>query len=123
MTPLNSTFTYIATTQPKILDNGDIDVSVSLVSSVRGSIQPISGNETIPAVAASRNTGTIKIYASERLTFRKDGGNGSCYVWWQGSLYELVDEMAYVNVLKHFKYIACLVPIAQIPECVKEVIQ
>lgn len=123
MTPLNSTFTYIATTPPNILDDGDVDVSVSLVSSVRGSIQPMSGNETIPAVAASRNTGTIKIYASERLTFRKDGGNGSCYVWWQDSLYELVDEMAYVNVLKHFKYIACLVPVAQIPECVKEVIQ
>lgn len=123
MTPLNSTFTYIATTQPKILDNGDVDISVALVSSIRGSIQPISGNETIPAVAASRNTGTIKIYASERLTFRMDGGNGTCYVWWQGALYELVDEMAYVNVLKHFKYIACLVPIAQIPKCVKEVIQ
>lgn len=84
--------------------------------SVKGTVQPLNGKETIPAVALSRNTGTVKVYSSERLDFRSEDGEGLGYVRCGGFLYELVDELPNVNgLIDHWKYIACLVPPSQVP--------
>lgn len=86
------------------------------VRNVRGTVQPMNGKETIPAVALSRNTGTVKVYSTERLDFRAEDGTGVGYVRCAGSVYELVDELPNVNgLIDHWKYIACLVPQSQVP--------
>lgn len=81
----------------------------------------MSGMETVPAVAASRNTGTAKVYSSERLAFRREGeSSGRGYVRLGGALYELVDELPNRNgLVSHWKYVACLVPPSQVPEALK----
>lgn len=89
--------------------------------SVRGTVQPLNGKETVPAVAASRNTGTVKVYSTERLDFRSEDGTALGYVRCGGFLYELVDELPNLNgLIDHWKYIACLVPQSQVPEALKE---
>lgn len=89
--------------------------------SVRGTVQPLNGKETVPAVALSRNAGTVKVYSSERLDFRSEDGTGLGYVRCAGVLYELVDELPNVNgLIDHWKYIACMVPQSQVPEALKE---
>jgi hypothetical protein len=91
------------------------------VREVRGTVQPFNGKETVPAVAASRNTGTVKVYSSERLDFRSEDGNGLGYVRCGGFLYELVDELPNLNgLIDHYKYVGCLVPPSQIPDPLKE---
>lgn len=81
---------------------------------VRGTVQPLNGKETVPAVAASRNTGTVKVYSSERLDFRAEDGTGLGFVKCGGYTYELVDELPNQNgLINHWKYIACLVPPSQ----------
>lgn len=88
---------------------------------VRGTVQPLNGKETVPAVAASRNTGTVKVYSTERLDFRSEDGTGLGYVRCGCFLYELVDELPNINgLIEHYKYIACLVPQAQVPDALKE---
>jgi len=89
---------------------------------VRGTVQPFNGKETVPAVAAARNTGTVKVYSSERLDFRSEDGTGLGYVRCGGFLYELVDELPNLNgLIEHYKYVGCLVPPSQIPDSLKEV--
>lgn len=90
------------------------------VRTVRGTIQPITGNETIPAKAASRNTGTVKIYSTERLAFRNRDGDSRGYVRKAGALYEIVDELPNTNdLINHWKYVACLVSDTEMPEGLK----
>lgn len=92
------------------------------VRQVRGTVQPFNGKETVPAVAAARNTGTVKVYSSERLDFRSEDGTGLGYVRCGGFLYELVDELPNLNgLIEHYKYVGCLVPPSQIPDSLKEV--
>lgn len=84
---------------------------------VVGTIQPMSGEETVPAVAASRNTGTVKIYSSSALRFRKRGNEGRGFVKYGHGVYEIVDEIPNRNgIISHWKYVACLVPAGQEPE-------
>lgn len=86
---------------------------------VRGTVQPVTGQETVPSVVLSRNTGTVKIYSSERLEFRREGGD-RCYVRHGSDIYEVVDEAIYQNALiPHYRYYACMVPPSQVPEGLK----
>jgi hypothetical protein len=81
---------------------------------VRGTVQPLNGKETVPAIALSRNTGTVKVYSSERLDFRSEDGTGLGFVRCAGHIYELVDELPNQNgLINHWKYIGCLVPPSQ----------
>lgn len=117
-TVFNRAFEFVRLPQPTYDLRGNVVVDGQKeVRSVRGTVQPLNGKETIPAIAASRNTGTVKIYSSERLDFRAEDGTGLGYVRCGGYLYELVDELPYQNLgpIKHWKYIGCLVPPSQIP--------
>lgn len=89
---------------------------------VRGTVQPLNGKETVPAIALSRNTGTVKVYSSERLDFRSEDGEGIGYVRCGGYVYELVDELPEQNgLIGHWKYIACLVPPSQVEDAISVV--
>lgn len=80
----------------------------------------MSGKEAETYQEASRNTGLVKIYCSERLDFRQQGGEGLGYVRCGGFIYELVQELPYQNgLIPHYKYVGCLVPVAQIPEALR----
>ena len=74
--------------------------------------------KTIPYQEGGRNTGVVKIYSSERLAARTQEGSAQGYVSQGGYWYEIVDELVYGNLPKitHWKYIACKVPAAQMPE-------
>lgn len=122
-TVFNRAFEFIRLPQPTHDSRGNaVVIGEKSVRTVRGTVQPLNGKETIPAAAASRNTGTVKIYSTERLDFRAEDGTGLGYVRCGGFLYELVDELPYQNLprITHWKYIGCLVPPSQVPEQLQE---
>lgn len=115
-TVFNRTFEFVRYPQPTFDKRGNAVYGEKSSRMVRGTIQPLNGKETVPAVALSRNTGTVKVYSSERLDFRAEDGTGIGYVKLGGFTYELVDELPYQNMgnISHWKYIACLVPPSQL---------
>lgn len=121
-TVFNRTFTYKelgATTYGK--DGMPVKGSLS-VRQVRGTIQALTGQDVITYLNGSRNSGTVKIYSSERLNARKQGGDAVGYVESAaGVLYELTHELPFQNLSRigHWKYIASEVPAAQIPEALR----
>lgn len=117
-TLFNRFFEAVTESAPSYAPDGSYVPGTFSVRKVRGTVQPLSGMETVPAVAASRNTGTAKVYSSERLEFRREGESaGRGYVRLGGALYELVDELPNQNgLVGHWKYVACLVPPSQVPE-------
>lgn len=108
---------------------GDFDASGNpvlgdeiLVRTIRGTVQPVTGQEAIPYSEGGRNTGVVKVYSSERLAARtQDGAKAQGYVKQGGFWYEIVDELVFENLPKitHWKYIATKIPAAQIPEALK----
>lgn len=120
-TLFNRSFEFVRLPKPTTDKRGNPVMGAPSVRQVRGTVQPFNGKETVPAIAASRNTGTVKVYSSERLDFRSEDGNGLGYVRCGGFLYELVDELPNLNgLIDHYKYVGCLVPPSQIPDALKE---
>lgn len=116
MTLFNRTFEFTRIQRAPFDPRGNAVLGEVSRRDVRGTVQPLNGKETVPAVALSRNTGTVKVYSSERLDFRSEDGLALGYVKCGGVLYELVDELPNVNgVIDHWKYIACMVPQSQVP--------
>lgn len=116
-TLFNRYFEYLRREKPSFDERGNAVAGSFQSRTVRGSVQPMNGKETVPAIALSRNTGTAKVYSSERLDFRSEDGSGLGYVRLGGFVYELVDELPNVNgLIDHWKYIACLVPPSQLDE-------
>lgn len=121
-TLFNRAFEYLRLDRPTTDLRGNVVPGNLTTKEVRGTVQPLNGKETVPAVALSRNTGTVKVYSSERLDFRSEDGVGLGYVRCGGHLYELVDELPNLNgLIDHWKYIACLVPQSQVPAQLKAV--
>ena len=112
------TFTYRETVKQGFDSFGNPVAAPFTERTVRGTIQPITGEEAIPYQEGGRNTGVVKIYSSERLAARTQEGSAQGYVSQGGYWYEIVDELVYGNLPKipHWKYIACKVPAAQMPE-------
>ena len=111
-TVFNRSFEFIRIGQTTHDDEGTPIPGTIETRVVRGTIQPLNGKDTIPADIASRNTGSVKVYSSERLDFRAVDGSGRGFVRCGGFMYELMDELPYMNMgdISHWKYIACLVP-------------
>lgn len=96
--------------------DGSYSAGTFSASSVRGTVQPVTGDDVVPDAVASRNTGTVKVYSDERLRFRTKGDDARGYVKHGGRVYELVAEMPNTcAVITHYKYFACLVPSDQVP--------
>lgn len=111
-TVFNRSFEFIRIGQTTRDDEGhDLPGTVER-RTVRGTVQPLSGKDTVPDSAASRNTGSVKVYSSERLDFRSVDGNGRGFVKCGDIMYELMDELPFQNMgdISHWKYIGCLVP-------------
>lgn len=120
-TLFNRYFEFIALPKAQRDVYGKVIPAQATTRTVRGTVQPLNGKETVPAVAASRNTGTVKVYSTERLEFRSEDGNGQGFVSCGGYLYELVDELPNMNgLIDHWKYIACLVPPSQVPATLRQ---
>lgn len=120
-TLFNRSFEFIALPKAQRDVYGKVVPAQATTRTVRGTVQPLNGKETVPAVAASRNTGTVKVYSTERLEFRSEDGNGQGFVRCGGYLYELVDELPNLNgLIEHWKYIACLVPPSQVPGTLRQ---
>lgn len=116
-TLFNRHFEFLSEVGPSWASDGSYVPGSFVSRTVRGTVQPVSGEETLPAAAASRNTGTVKVYSSERLAFRSEGSDSRGYVRHGGALYELVDEAPNGNgLIPHWKYLGCLVPRSQAPE-------
>ena len=97
--------------------NGDPVPATVTSRTVRGTVQPLSGKDTVPADIASRNSGAVKVYSTERLDFRSVDGECRGFVRCGDFLYELMDELPYQYLvpITHWKYIASLVPPQEIP--------
>lgn len=97
--------------------NGDLVMATVETMEIRGSVQPVTGKDTVPDKIASRNSGAVKVYASERLDFRSVDGECRGFVRCGDFVYELMDELPYQNLgpIKHWKYMASLVPPQEMP--------
>lgn len=116
-TLFNRHFEFLSEAAPSWASDGSYVPGTFASRIVRGTVQPVSGEETLPAAAASRDTGTVKVYSSERLAFRAEGKGARGFVRLGGELYELVDEIPNSNgLIPHWKYVGCLVPKSQLPE-------
>lgn len=102
-------------------DEGDQVLSIAEQRTVKGTIQPLNGQEAVTYLAGSRVTGSAKVYSSERLPFRTENSEDTAFVKFAGAVYELTEELPFQNVtaVSHFKYIASLVPPSQVPEVLK----
>jgi len=119
-TLFSRSFEYVRIPKPTFDSRGNAVVAGNAETrTVRGTVQPMNGKETVPAIALSRNTGTVKVYSSERLDFRSEDGDGIGYVRCGGYVYEIVDELPEQNgLISHWKYIACLVPPSQVEDAI-----
>lgn len=111
-TVFNRSFEFIRIPKTVHDDEGRPVPGVVTRRTVMGTVQPINGKDTVPDSVASRNSGSVKVYSSERLDFRDMDGEGRGFVKCGDYLYELMDELPYQNMgdISHWKYIACLVP-------------
>lgn len=90
---------------------------------VRGTVQSVTGEEALAISHGNRNTGVVKVYASERLIARAQSSDSQGWVVSSaGRVYELTEELPFQNLgpIKHWKYIASEVPAAQVPEFLRE---
>ncbi|MBO5531652.1 MAG: hypothetical protein J5977_04245 [Fibrobacter sp.] len=113
------TFTYHEMSKPTLDSFGNMVEGTFTTRTVRGTIQPVTGEEAIAYQEGGRNTGVVKIYSSERLAARtQEGTEAIGYVNQGGFWYEITDELVFGNLPKitHWKYIACKVPAAQVPK-------
>ena len=105
--------------KPTLDSFGNMVEGTFTTRTVRGTIQPVTGEEAIAYQEGGRNKGVVKIYASERLAARtQEGTEAIGYVNQGGFWYEITDELVFGNLPKitHWKYIACKVPAAQVPK-------
>ncbi len=88
--------------KPTLDSFGNMVEGTFTTRTVRGTIQPVTGEEAIAYQEGGRNTGVVKIG----------------YVNQVGFWYEITDELVFGNLPKitHWKYIACKVPAAQVPK-------
>lgn len=93
-----------------------------VVREVRGTLQSASYKERVAAITGSRNTGNIDVISSEQLAPSTRGGNDGGYVKFGSQIYQLVSEQYYPHFrgISHWKYVAEMVPDAEVPDLVKE---
>ena len=101
--------------------DGEKTGGVASVRTVRGTIQSLTSSDALMLDSGARNTGSVKVYSSSRLNYRQRGKIGTrSFVSHQGSIYEIIDSIHFDNkLISHEKYLASLVPTAQIPAAVK----
>lgn len=89
---------------------------------VHGTLQSASYKERIASITGARNTGNIDVISSESLKPTTRDGNDGGYVKFGSQIYQLVSEQYYPHLrnIKHWKYIAEMVPEDEIPQAVKE---
>lgn len=116
------TFRYCELVKPHFDSEGNAVSETKSERTVRGTIQPVTGEEAIAYSEGSRNTGMVKVFSSERLAARtQDGAEAIGYIQQGGYWYEIVDELVFCNLpnITHWKYIASKIPPAQIPEALR----
>lgn len=101
--------------------DGEKTGGVASVRTVRGTVQSITSRDALMLDTGARNTGNIKIYSSSILYYRQRGQIGKrSFVRHLESIYEVIDTLHFDNgLIPHEKYLASLVPTAQIPEAVR----
>ena len=123
-TLFNGTFTYAELAAGSYGSSGDFVRGERADSEIRGTIQAVTGDDLLTIPEGSRQSGTVKIYSSERLKARTQNSDGAAgYVKSAAGIwYELVQEMPYQNLPKitHWKYVACEIPAAQLPEALND---
>lgn len=121
-TLLNRHFKYVSVGPGKYVDGHFKHGGVS-VRNVRGTVQTINAQDAAPYADGSRNLGFVKIYASEKLDARKEGGSPGGFVVLDGNFYQILDEMPNLNdIISHYKYIAGLVDYDHVPAEVSEAV-
>ncbi len=121
-TLFNRTFTFYTAPKPAFGDDGRPQAVTASGRTVRGTIQSVSGEETLAISHGDRNAGVVKVYASERLTARAQLSESQGWVVSAaGRVYELTDELPFQNLgpIKHWKYTASEIPAAQVPDFLK----
>lgn len=120
-TLFNRSFKYLELGTGSYSDTGDYIPGGLSVRTVRGTVQTMTAQECEPYIDGSRNSGFVKIYASERLEARKEGGNAGGFVFYDGNCFQLLDSMPNLNrVISHHKYVAALIERDNVPAEIKE---
>lgn len=119
MTLFNRYFRVATIRGSKYDPKGNLQIGEVAPLDVRGSIQPVTGKDTLAFEMGSRDAGKVKVYSTERLQCRERGVAEGDFVVYCSRPYQLVGEMPYANgVIPHFKYYADLVPLNKVPDAV-----
>lgn len=118
------TFTYVELSAGSYDSSGDFVRGERTDSEVKGTIQAVTADDLLAIPEGSRQSGTVKVYSSEKLKARTQNSDGAAgYVKSPAGIwYELVQEMPFQNLPKiaHWKYLACEIPAAQVPEALND---
>lgn len=118
------TFTYVELSAGSYNASGDFVRGERTDSEVKGTVQAVTADDLLAIPEGSRQSGTVKVYSSEKLKARTQNSDGAAgYVKSPAGIwYELVQEMPFQNLPKitHWKYLACEIPAAQIPEALND---
>lgn len=116
-------FKYVELTAGSYNDSGNYEHGETLTTRiVHGTLQSATYKERIAAVTGARNTGNIDVISSESLKPTTRDGNDGGYVKFGSQIYQLVSEQYYPHLrgIKHWKYVAEMVPEDEIPQAVQE---
>jgi hypothetical protein len=101
--------------------DGSVIENALVVRTEFGSIQPVTGKDSLPLDTGARDIGNIKIYTETRLASRERGQSSGAFIAFAGRIYELVSESPYqCGPIPHYKYIAELCPASRLPQGVAE---
>lgn len=122
-TVFNMHFKYAELSKGEYDNNGRYIHGSNLnVKTIRGTCQSATYKERIASITGSRNTGNIDIYSTEKLTPSTRGDNDGGYVNYGGNIYQIVSEKFFPHLrnISHWCYVAEMVPIAEVPDAIKE---
>ena len=73
-----------------------------------GSIQPVTGKDTLSLPVLRRDTGSVKVYSDTPLSVSAEGGHApGDLVQWGGRYWEIYAALPFQNgLLDHYKYLA-----------------
>jgi len=78
-------------------------------STFTGSVQPVTGKDTVSLEVGRDDLGKVKIYSDSELNVSIEGNTSKPgdVVIWQGDEWEVIQEMKFQNdLINHYKYIA-----------------
>jgi len=122
-TAFGLSFNYVQMITGSHNDSGDYVHGTPSLSTMEGSIHPMTAKEVLAYTQGSRTTGMCKVIASEFLDSRVRAGNEGVYIAFGVEIYQLGDCNPYQNgIIPHYELVGNMVPDEAVPDGVRELL-